>query len=69
MWQRLRRREEAASAKRRIHTFGSLGANELDFVELRTSYGMQFKRGVKPQDAIGTELARCGILANHPHHG
>jgi hypothetical protein len=47
--------------------FGSPGANELDFVELGIGYAMQLKGGVKPQDAIGTQLTRrCEAVDHHP---
>src|SRR6185312_4736743 len=45
--------------------FGPSGAYELDFAELGIGYAMQLKGGVKPQDAIGAQLARRGETVDH----
>ena len=63
--QRLRRSDEAAGAERQVHKFRPPGADELDLVELGISYAMQLERRVKPEHAVGAQLARRGEAVDH----
>ena len=59
------RSDETAGAERQVHKFSPSGADELDLIELGISYAMQLERRVKPENAVGAQLAGCGEAVDH----